>query len=111
MAGKAFIIQSEGLGRGDDKLGKLLMANFLRLLGEPGFKPDELIFWNAGVKLLLENSPALAHIKRLADENVDIKACTTCLEYYDLEDKIKVGEKSTMGAAIETMMSRDVITL
>ena len=33
MAGKAFIIQSEGLGRGDDKLGKLLMANFLRLLG------------------------------------------------------------------------------
>ncbi len=111
MSGKAFIIQSEGLGRGDDKLGKLLMANFLRLLGEPGLKPAEIIFWNAGVKLLTENSPVLEHVKKLAEQGVDIKACTTCLEYYDLEEKIAAGEKSTMGQAIEAMMSRDVITL
>jgi selenium metabolism protein YedF len=111
MSGKAFIIQSEGLGRGDDKLGKLLMANFLRLLGEPGIKPAEILFWNAGVKLLTENSPVLEHVKKLAEQGVGIRACTTCLEYYDLEEKIRVGEKSTMGAAIETMMSRDVITL
>lgn len=111
MAGKAFIIQSEGLGSGDDKLGKLLMANFLRLLGEPSVKPDEIIFWNAGVKLLTEKSPVIEHVKKLADLGIDIKACTTCLEYFDLEEKIVVGEKSTMGAAIDTMMSRDVITL
>ena len=34
MKPKVFLIQSEGLGRGDDKLGMLLIANFLRLLGE-----------------------------------------------------------------------------
>ena len=111
MSGKAFIIQSEGLGRGDEKLGKLLMANFLRLLGEPSVKPTTIIFWNAGVKLLTENSVVVQHIKKLAEQGIEIKACTTCLEYYDLEDKIVVGEKSTMGAAIETMMSRDVIAL
>jgi selenium metabolism protein YedF len=111
MSGKAFIIQSEGLGRGDDKLGKMLMANFLRLLGEPSVKPETIIFWNAGVKLLTESSPAIEHIKKLDEQGIQIRACTTCLEYYDLEDKIVVGEKSTMGAAIETMMSKDVITL
>lgn len=111
MSGKAFIIQSEGLGRGDEKLGKLLMANFLRLLGEPGLKPAEIIFWNAGVKLLTEQSPVLEHLKKLEGEGVEIKASTSCLDYYGLEDKIKVGEKSNMGATIETMMSRDVITL
>jgi selenium metabolism protein YedF len=111
MTGKAFIIQSEGLGRGDDKLGKLLMANFLRMLGEPSIKPAELIFWNAGVKLLIEGSPVLEHLKKLAEQGVAIKACTTCLEYFDLEEKMVVGEKSTMGAAIESMLSRDIITL
>ena len=34
MTKKVFLIQSEGLGRGGDQLGSLLMANFLRLLGE-----------------------------------------------------------------------------
>ena len=29
MSSKVFLIQSEGLGRGEDKLGGLLMANFL----------------------------------------------------------------------------------
>ena len=34
MTKKVFLIQSEGLGRGEEQLGSLLMANFLRLLGE-----------------------------------------------------------------------------
>ncbi len=51
MPSKVFLIQSEGLGRGDDKLGTLLMANFLRLLGENKDKPSTLVFWNDGVRL------------------------------------------------------------
>ena len=111
MSGKVFIIQSEGLGRGDDKLGKLLMSNFLRLLGEPGVKPVEIFFINTGVKLLAEHSPVLAHLKKLAAEGVALKACTTCLEYFDLEGKTAIGQKSTMGNITEAMMSRDTITL
>ena len=32
MPPKVFLIQSEGLGRGDDQFGLMFMANFLRLL-------------------------------------------------------------------------------
>jgi hypothetical protein len=51
---KIFLIQAEGLGRGEDKLGGLLMANFLRLLGENKEKPESLVFWNAGVRLVCD---------------------------------------------------------
>ena len=34
MADKVVIIGSDRLGSGDDRLGEMLMANFLRLLGE-----------------------------------------------------------------------------
>ena len=49
MSSKTFLIQSEGLGKGDDQLGIMLMANFLRLLAESKDKPATLIFWNNGI--------------------------------------------------------------
>ena len=65
MKPKTFLIQSEGLGRGDEQLGSLLMASFLRLLGESQDKPGSLIFWNAGVRLMCQGSQVLEHLKRL----------------------------------------------
>ena len=111
MEGKVLIITTETLGTGDDRLGEMLMASFLRTLGDNDAQPSQLIFVNGGVKLVCEGSKVLDHVKKLARQGADVLACTTCLEYYDLEEKIVVGEKSTMGAAIDTMMSRDVITL
>ena len=60
MPSKIFLIQSEGLGRGDEQLGLMLMANFLRLLGDSQEKPSTLVFWNAGVKLACEGSPVFS---------------------------------------------------
>ena len=111
MSTKVFLIQSDGLGRGDDKLGKLLMANFLRLLGESKDKPRTLIFWNAGVRLVCDSSPVLEHLKRLQEQGVEILACTTCLEYFELVDKIKIGRPTTMGNSIQSMMSSDMVCL
>jgi selenium metabolism protein YedF len=111
MASKTFFIQSEGLGRGDETLGKMLMANFLRLLGESAEKPRTLVFWNAGVRLICENSPVLDYILRLETQGVQILACTTCLEYFDLVDKIKVGKPTTMVNSIQFMLNSEVVTL
>lgn len=111
MPSKVFLIQSEGLGRGDDKLGTLLMANFLRLLGESKDKPTTLVFWNYGVNLVCEGSQVLDHIKRLEDQGVEILACTTCLEYFDLMDKLKIGKPTTMVKSIQSMLSTDMVCL
>ena len=111
MPSKTILIQSEGLGKGDDKLGTILMANFLRLLGESKDKPAALVFWNAGVRLLCEGSKVLEHLKRLDEQGVEILACTTCLEYLELTDKIKVGKPTTMAKSIQSMFSSDMICL
>ena len=111
MSNKTFIIGSEGLGKGDDKLGALLMANFLRLLGESKDKPKTVAFWNTGVRLCCEGSPVLNHLSKLADQGVEILACTTCLEYFNLIDRQKVGKPTTMGKSIEAMFNSDTVTL
>lgn len=111
MSAKVFLIQSEELGRGDERLGSMLMANFLRLLGESQDKPSSLIFWNAGVRLLCEGSKLLDHLKRLEEQGMEILACTTCLEFFDLMDKLAVGKPTTMLKSIQTMMSSDIVSL
>ncbi len=111
MQSKHILIQSEGLGRGNDKLGSILMANFLRLLAEKEEKPKTIIFWNSGVNLVCEGSKVLEHIKRLESAGVEILACTTCLEYLNLVDKLSVGKPTTMVKSIESMLDGEFIAL
>jgi selenium metabolism protein YedF len=111
MPSKTILIQSGVLGRGNDELGMLLMANFLRLLGECQDKPATLVFWNAGVRLVCEGSWALGHLKKLEEQGVEILACTTCLEYLELTDRLKVGKPTTMLKSIQSMFSSEMVCL
>jgi selenium metabolism protein YedF len=111
MRPKTFLIQSEGLGRGDEQLGSMLMANFLRLLGENQDKPSSMIFWNAGVRLLCQGSQVLEHLKRLEEQGVEVLACTTCLEHFELTDKLAVGKPTNMMKSIQSMLGSDIVSL
>ena len=111
MRPKIFLIQSEGLGRGDEQLGSILMASFLRLLGESEDKPSGLIFWNAGVRLLCQGSPVLNRLKQLEEQGMELLACTTCLEHFGLMDKLAVGKPTTMVKSIQSMLNCDVVSL
>lgn len=111
MAPKTFLIQSQGLGRGEDQLGLMLMANFLRLLGESAEKPAKLIFWNTGVRLVCEGSQVLDHLKRLETQGIELAACSTCLEYFGLMDKIKVGKPTTMVKSVQSMLNTETVSL
>jgi selenium metabolism protein YedF len=111
MTHKVFLIQSEGLGRGDEQLGTMLMANFLRLLGKSEDKPSSLIFWNAGVRLACEGSPVLNRLKLLEEQGVELLACATCLEHFELTDKLVVGKPTNMMKSIQSMLSSDIVSL
>jgi len=111
MKSKVILIQSDGLGRGEEQLGTMLMANFLRLLGESKEKPETLVFWNTGVRLVCKDSYVLEHLKRLEDQGVEILACTTCLEYFDLLDQLKVGKPTTMIKSIQSLLNSEIICL
>ena len=111
MPSKVILIQSEGLGRGNDELGEILMSNFLRLLEESQDKPAQLIFWNTGVRLVCEGSWALEHLKELEEQGVEILVCRTCLEFFNLGEKLKVGKPTTMPESIEAILNSDMVCL
>ena len=111
MSSKVILIQSEVLGRGDDELGMLLMSKFLDLLNDSPQKPAALLFWNAGVKLVAEGSWALAHLKKLEEQGVEILACGTCLDFFELTDKLKVGKPTNMLKTIDSLLNSDIVCL
>ncbi len=111
MKSKVILVQSEGLGRGDERLGSMLMANFLRLLGESKDKPKSLVFWNTAVRLVCEDSKVIEHVKKLEEQGVEILACTTCLEYLGLSDKLLIGKPTTMVKSVESMLRDDIVSL
>ena len=111
MPSKTLLIQSETLGRGNDELGTILMSKFLGTLSESQEKLAALVFWNTGVKLVAEGSWALAHLKKLEQQGVEILACATCLDFFELADKVKVGKATNMVKSIQAMLSTEMVCL
>jgi len=111
MSSKVILIQSEVLGRGNDELGELIMSNLFTKLVERPDKPASLIFWNTGVKLVCEGSWALVHLNKLAEQGVEILACATCLDYFDLTDKLKVGKPTNMIKTIDAILNSNIVCL
>jgi len=53
---------------------------------------------------VVEGSPVLEDLRVLADCGVQLLACGTCLGYYQLKDKVAVGEMSNMYTIAETLL-------
>ncbi len=104
-------ISSNKMGGGDDKLGDILMKSFIYTVTETKPLPNTIIFYNSGVTLTCEDSPVLDDLEKLANEGVEIFSCGTCLDFYELKDKLKVGEISNMYTIYEKIKeaSKNVI--
>jgi selenium metabolism protein YedF len=111
MKSKTILIQCDVLGRGNDELGQLLMSSFLRLLAESKEKPAALLLWNTGVRLVCEGSWALGHLTDLEKQGVEILACRTCLDFFELTDKQTVGKPTNMLKTIDALLNADMICL
>ncbi len=106
------LISGDGMGRGAEKLGGILMRSFLHTLNEVAPVPGTIILVNSGVRLVVEGSPVLDDLRRLAQGGVQILACGTCLGYYQLKDQVAVGTVSNMYTIAETLLSAGkVVTL
>jgi len=105
------LIGQPGLGSGDMELGGMILANFLRLLGERESLPEYIVLWNEGVKIAVQDSSWINHLKNLEDKGVKILSCQTCVEFFGLEGKIAVGEINGMAQIQEILLSRRVLTV
>ena len=100
----ALLISSEQMGRGEAELGNILIRAFFHTLNEAQPLPDTIVFLNSGVKLVAEGSMVLDDLAALMELGVKIFACGTCLGYYELKERMKVGEISNMYAIAETLL-------
>jgi selenium metabolism protein YedF len=99
------VVPGEFMGRGEhDELGQVLMRGFFHTLGEVQPLPEGIIFFNSGVKLVAQGSPVLEDLQELRERGVEILACGTCLDYYELKGQVAVGEISNMYTIAETML-------
>jgi selenium metabolism protein YedF len=94
--GLVFFVDSDSMGRGSEELGGVLMRAMLHTLGETDIKPEKIILVNSGVKLACEGSPVLEDLKTISSQGVEILACGTCLNYFNLKEKLGVGRVSNM---------------
>ncbi len=106
---KVFIINSECFGKGDEALGKKLMGSFLRKLWVKEDKPEAILFYNSGVKLLTKESNCLDALDGLYTSGVDLIACGTCVDYYEIKDKFVLGRVSNMEDIVDHMMVGKVV--
>ncbi|HPT83241.1 MAG TPA: sulfurtransferase-like selenium metabolism protein YedF [Limnochordia bacterium] len=99
------VLASDEMGAGDPELGRLLMKSFIYTLTELEVPPAKVLLYNSGVKLAVQGSDTLADLLKLAERGVEILACGTCLNYYQLTDQLGVGAVTNMYAILESQMA------
>jgi selenium metabolism protein YedF len=100
-------INSHLLGEGDETLGSFLMKAFLKTLLDLDTLPSRLILVNSGVQLSAEGSKVLETLQGLSQKGVEIVCCGTCIDFYELKGKMKVGLISNMYDIIQSMLEAD----
>lgn len=106
------LITSNVLGSGDDALGGILMKSFMYTLTQMEGTFQVLIFMNSGVLLPTEGSEVLEYIKSLEERHIEVLSCGTCLDFYHLSDKLRVGSVTNMFTITEKIMeAQRLITL
>jgi selenium metabolism protein YedF len=103
------LIASDQLGTGDEALGQLLITSFINTLPEAKNKPSKMLFINRGVILTTEGSRILDTLLQLEAEGVQIFSCGTCLNHYQLKDKLKVGKVTNMYDTVESLLSAEKV--
>jgi selenium metabolism protein YedF len=102
-------VTSERMGSGDDDLGTKLMTSFFRTLVMIEPAPASVVFYNTGVKLATDDSPVIDLIRELSEKGTSVYLCTTCINHFNLRDRLPVGSFSDMYQIINIMKDADHI--
>ncbi|HHT63937.1 MAG: sulfurtransferase-like selenium metabolism protein YedF [Bacillota bacterium] len=96
-------VSTDKMGQGSDDLGKVLMKGYFYALTEVKPYPKAVLFVNSGVYLTTEGSEVLEYLRVLADHGVEILSCGTCLNFFNLSDKLAIGDVTNMYTIVEQM--------
>lgn len=97
------VLSSDKMGEGDEELGKVLIKGFIYAITQLDKYPKAVLLYNSGVKLSSEGSDSIEDLKMLEEHGVEILSCGTCLNFYNLQDKLQVGKVTNMYSIVEEL--------
>ncbi len=110
------LVTNDGLGNVGPELtdheldfGRMMFDRFVHTLETAPEKPQAMCFYTRGVFLPCEGSPALLGLQLLAGLGVRLVACQTCLQHYQLVDKLRVGEVGGMSDIVALLNAADKV--
>ena len=103
------LITREGMGSAELPLQHKLITTYLKLLDANENLPAAICFYTDGVKLVVEGSPVIEELKTLQARSVRLVVCRTCLNYFNLVDKVQVGIIGGMGDILEAQWKADKV--
>lgn len=100
------------MGSADLALQHKLFDTYLRLLVENNTLPAVICFYSDGVRLVVEGSPFLERLAQIEQKGVRLVICSTCLSYFGLSEKVRVGVVGGMADILEAQVKAGkVITI
>jgi len=109
------LVRQAGLGQlqpNDAPFGVEMFGRFLHALEANPVKPSALCFYTEGVKLVCEGSPVVSSLQLLQGMGVRLVVCGTCLEYFNLREKVAVGEVGGMNDIVGLLLGAEhVVTV
>jgi len=100
---KHFVIIATNRMGPEEELGKILMKAFFETMLVHEMLPDRIFLMNRGVFLSTIEEEFVELLKQLEKKGIEIFTCGTCLKYFNLEDKLKVGHRAGTDVYLEGM--------
>lgn len=104
-----YVIAADTMGRGSEQLGWALLQTYVQTIKDVHPLPHKIVLYNSGVRLVATESGALEALRSLRAAGVEILACGTCLDFYQLKSAIQVGQISNMHEIMTAMAEADKI--
>jgi intracellular sulfur oxidation DsrE/DsrF family protein len=98
------VVTNYGMGKAEEKLQLMLMQKYLSLLLEQSELPYAICFYTEGVRLTVDGSSVLDQLQTLEARGMRLIICSTCLNYFGLQDKVRVGIVGGMPDILEAQI-------
>ena len=102
-------LNSDQMGSGDTVLGKKLLKSFLSEMAKSDTVIDVIGFVNSAVNLTTEGSEVIDSLKALEEKGAQIASCGTCLDHFNVREKLLIGQIGTMDMTVAIMANADKV--
>jgi intracellular sulfur oxidation DsrE/DsrF family protein len=109
MKNTVILVTVNGMGKGPVDLQLQLIGKYFELLAMQETLPAAICFYTEGVNLVVEGSLVIEKLHALEAKGTRLIVCSTCLNYFKLADKVKVGIVGGMGDILEAQMRAEKV--